>query len=76
MCTNHKNNKKQYTHHQPLNRLFQILVFPSILNDWFNLHLNIKNAELVSLFKSRLLSFICPVQRSIYNIFDPKGLLV
>ena len=27
-----------------------------------------------SLFKSRLLSFIRPVQRSIYNIFDPTGL--
>ena len=53
---------------------FKCSFFPSALNDWFNLDLNIRNAESVSLFKSRLLSFICPVQRSIYNIFDPKGL--
>ena len=53
---------------------FKCSFFPSALNDWFNLDLNIRNAESVSLFKSRLLPFICPVQRSIYNIFDPKGL--
>ena len=28
----------------------------------------------MSLFKSRLLSFIRPVQNNIYNIFDPEGL--
>ena len=50
------------------------LFFPSTLNDWFNFDLNIRNAESVSLFKSKLLSFIQPVQRSIHNIFDPKGL--
>ena len=53
---------------------FKYSFFPSTLNDSFNLDLNIRNAESVSLFKSRLLSFFCPVQRSIYNIFDPKGL--
>ena len=46
--------------------------FPSTLNDWFNLDLNIRNS--VSMFKSKLSSFIRPVQTNIYNIFDPKGL--
>ena len=35
---------------------------------------NIRNSELISIFKSKLLSFIRPVQTNIYNIFDPKGL--
>ena len=50
------------------------LFFPSTLNDWFNLDLKIRNSESISIFKSRLLSFIRPVQTNIYNIFDPKVL--
>ena len=38
------------------------------------LDLDIKNSESISIFKSKLLSFIRPVQTNIYNIFDPKGL--
>ena len=34
----------------------------------------IRKSESISIFKSKLLSFIRPVQTSIYNIFDPKGL--
>ena len=56
------------------NKLFQVLFFPSTLNDWFNLDLNIRNSGSISIFKSRLLSFIRPVHTNIYNIFDPKGL--
>ena len=48
--------------------------FPSTLNDWFSLDINIRNSDSISLFKSRLLSFIRPVQNKIYNIFDPEGL--
>ena len=48
--------------------------FPSTLNDWFSLDINIRNSESISLFKGRLLSFIRPVQNNIYNIFDPEGL--
>ena len=50
------------------------LFLPSTLNDWFNLDLNTRNSESISIFKSKLLSFIRPVQTSIYNIFDPNGL--
>ena len=53
---------------------FKYSFFPSTLNDWFKLDINIRRSESISLFKSRLLSFIRPIQNSIYNIFDPKGL--
>ena len=53
---------------------FKYSFFPSTLNDWFNLDLNIRNSESISIFKSKLLSFIRPVQTNIYNIFDLKGL--
>ena len=51
-----------------------ILFFPSTLNDWFKLDENMRNSESIAIFKSMLLSFICPVQSNIYHIFDPKGL--
>ena len=44
---------------------FNYSFFPVTLNDWFN-------SESISIFKSRLLSFIGPVQTNIYNIFNPK----
>ena len=50
------------------------LFFPSTLNDWFNLDLNIRNPESISIFKNSLLSFIRPVQANINSTFDPKGL--
>ena len=53
---------------------FKHSFFSFTLNDWFNLDINIRNSESITLFKCRLLSFICAVQNSIYNIFDPKGL--
>ena len=46
---------------------FKYSFLPSTLNDWFN-------SESISIFKSRLLSFIRPIQTNIYNIFDPKCL--
>ena len=74
MWNKYQNKKQQYTHLQLPNRLFQVLFFPSTLNDWFNLDLNIRNSDSNSIFKSKLLSFIRQVQTNIYNIFDPKGL--
>ena len=53
---------------------FKHSFFPSTLNDSFNLDINIRNSESITLFKYRLLSFIRPVQNSIYNIFGHKGL--
>ena len=53
---------------------FKHSFFPSNLNGWLNLDINIRISESITLFKCRLLSFIRPVQNSIYNIFQPKGL--
>ena len=72
---NKQNKKQQYTHFQLPNKLFQVLFFSSTLKDWFNLDLKIRNSESISIFKSKLLSFIRPVQNNIYNISDPKGLI-
>ena len=53
---------------------FKYSFFPSTLYDWFRLDVNIRNSESISLFKSTLLSFICPSQCNKYNIFEPIGL--
>ena len=49
---------------------FKHSFFPSTQNDLFNVNTNIRNSESISLFKCRLLSFICPIQNNIYNILD------
>ena len=53
---------------------FKYSFFPSTLKDWFNLNASIRNSESLAIFKSRLLSFIRPIQSNVYNIFDPIGL--
>ena len=45
--------------------------FPSTLNGWFQLDINKRNSDWISLFKGSLLFFICPNQSNIYNILDP-----
>ena len=50
-----------------------ILTF-SCWTDCFKYSFSHRKSESISIFKSKLLSFIRPVQTSIYNIFDPKGL--
>ena len=44
---------------------FKYYFFPSSLGDWFQLDINIRNSESISLFKIRLLSFIRPNQNNI-----------
>ena len=55
-------------------RVSSILFFPSTWEDWFSLDDSIRKSETSSTFKNRLLSFICPAQNNIFNIFDPIGL--
>ena len=69
MWNKHQNKEQQFTHLQLPNRLFRVLFFPSTLNDWFILDLNIRNLESILIFKSTLLSFIPAVQTDIYKIF-------
>ena len=53
---------------------FKYSFFPSTLQDWFNLNASIRKLRVLAIFKSRLLSFIRPIQSNVYNIFDPIGL--
>ena len=53
---------------------FKYSFFPSALRDWVKLDESIRNSESISIFKNKLLSFIRPVQSSIYNIFDQIGI--
>ena len=46
------------------------LFFPYTIEAWHSLDPSIINSNLVS----KLLAFIRPVQRSIYNVFNPQGL--
>ena len=47
---------------------FKYFFLASALNDWFKLDENLRNSESIAIFKSRLLSFIRPVQTT-YTIF-------
>ena len=53
---------------------FTYSFFPCTWNDWFNLDVSVRNSESISIFKSKLLSFILLVQNNILDIFDPQGL--
>ena len=53
---------------------FKYSFFPSALSEWFKLDESIRNSELISIFENKLLSFICPAQSSIFNIFDLVGI--
>ena len=53
---------------------FRDSFFPSTLNDWFNLDVEIRNFESLAIFKTKLVSFIRPVSSNVYNIFGPVGL--
>ena len=52
---------------------FKNSFFPSTLNDSYKLDETVRNSESDSMFKSSLL-FIRPLDRNVYNIFEPIGL--
>ena len=47
---------------------------PASLEEWFHLDPSIRNSETINALKQKLLLFIYPLENSIFNIFDPKGL--
>ena len=57
---------------------FKSSFFPASLEEWFHLDPSIRNSETISetisAFKQKLLPYIRPLENSIFNIFDPKGL--
>ena len=54
--------------------LFLIAFSPYTIEAWYSLDPSIINSNSLEVFKSKLLAFIRPVQRSIYNVFNPQGL--
>ena len=50
------------------------LVTRLTIEAWYSLDLSITNSNSLEFFKSKLLAFIRPGQRSIYNVFNPQGL--
>ena len=52
---------------------FKYSFFPNSLSEWSQLEPGIQNSESIVVFKSKLLSFIRPSKRSIFNVNDPEG---
>ena len=53
---------------------FKNSFFPSAINEWNNLALDIRSSGKVSFFKSIILKFIWPKPNSIYNCHNSKGI--
>ena len=53
---------------------FKNSFFQYTIEAWYSLDPSIINSNSLEVFKSKLLAFIRPVQRSIYNVFNPQGL--
>ena len=74
-CERNRTRNNSIPNFNCLTDCFNYSFFPATLNDWFNLDLNIRNSESISIFKIRLLSCIGPVQININTIFlTIKGL--
>ena len=65
---------KSIPSHKCRTNCFKHSFFPSTLNDWFNLDINIRISESIFLFKCR--TFIHPVQNITYNIFNSSPPMV
>ena len=69
---NIRNSNKSFFHCRT--ESFKNLFFPHTIEACYSLDLSIINSNLLEVFKSKLLTFIRPVQRSIYNVFNPQDL--
>ena len=52
---------------------FKYSFFPNSLSEWSQLAPEIQNSESIAVFRYKLLSFIRPSKRSIFNVNDPEG---
>ena len=72
MDCNIRNRNKSFFHCRT--ESFKNLFFPYTIEAWYSLDPSIVNSNSLEVFKNKLLYFIRPVQRTIYNVFDPQGL--
>ena len=52
---------------------FKYSFFPISLSEWSQLTPEIHNSESIVVFKSKLVSFVTPNKRPIFNVNDPEG---
>ena len=69
---NIRNRNKSFFHCRT--ESFENSFFPCTIEAWHSLDLSIINSNSLEVFKSKLLAFLQPVQRPIYNVFNPQGL--
>ena len=69
---NIRNRNKSFFHCRT--ESFKNSFFPYTIEPWSSLDLSSINSNSLEVFKSKLLAFIRPVQRSIYNVFNAQGL--
>ena len=69
---NIRNRNKSFFHCRTEN--FKNSFFPFTVEAWYSLDSSIINSNSLEVFKSKLLAFIRPVQRSIYNVLHPQDL--
>ena len=55
---------------------FNLSFLPALLEERFLLDMSTRNPETINAFRQKLLPFICPLENSILNIFNPEGLKV
>ena len=65
--------KKQRSFFNCRTDCFKYYLFPNSLSEWLQLVPEIQSSESIVVFKSKLLSFIRPSKRSIFNVNDPEG---
>ena len=69
---NIRNRNKSFFHYRT--ESFKNSFFPYTIEAWYSSDPSIINSNLLEVFKSKLLAFVRPGQRSIYNVFNPQGL--
>ena len=67
-CTRSANNISLIKHKH---NFYKNSFFPSVIIEWNNLDLNIRNSEAYLDFRNNILKFIRPSQNSIFNIHNP-----
>ena len=53
--------------------LFRNSFLPFSINQWNKLYPDIRNLDSHEMFRKKLLNFIMPSEKSIFNIYDPQG---
>ena len=69
---NIRNRNKSFFHCRT--ESFKNSFFPFTIEAWYSLDPSIINSNSLEVFKSKLLAFIRPVQRSICKVLNPQGL--